>query len=242
MIKYVVFTDQGNREINEDSVGYKVIGDKSCFVVADGLGGHGRGEEASALVKNVIIDSFSEESNIDDFLENAVSIAQEKLMKQQEILRTNNEMKTTVVGLMIDELSMKWIHVGDSRLYRFYKNKVKERTFDHSVPQMLVLAGDIKEKKIRNHPDRNRLLKVMGIEWDSPKYSVSEINNVMETQAILMCTDGFWELITEKEMRKLLKKSSTVEEWVEKMVEVIKKNGEGTNMDNYTAIAIFFEN
>lgn len=241
MIKYCMFTDQGSREVNEDSAGYKVFGDRYCFVVADGLGGHGRGEEASALVKDVIIDAFNETCSIDDFLENAVVKAQEELMADQERKHTRNEMKTTVVALMVDELSMKWIHVGDSRLYRFQKNKMKERTIDHSVPQMLVLAGDMKEKKIRNHPDRNRLLKVMGIEWDSPQYSVSQINNVMETQAMLMCTDGFWELITEKEMEKLLKKSSTVEEWVDSMVQVIRKNGEGKNMDNFTAIAVWFE-
>lgn len=241
MISYCVFTDKGSREINEDSAGVKIDNDRYCFVVCDGLGGHGRGEEASALVKDVIINDFDTNSNIDDFLENTIVKAQDELMLEQERKRTRNEMKTTVVALMVDELNIKWIHVGDSRLYRFNKNKVKERTIDHSVPQMLVLAGDIKEKKIRNHPDRNRLLKVMGIDWDSPQYSVSEINNTVETQAILMCSDGFWELITEKEMEKLLKKSSSVNEWVDKMVEIIRKNGIGKNMDNYTAIAVWFD-
>lgn len=241
MITYYMFTDKGSREVNEDSAGIKVVGDKYCFVVADGLGGHGRGEEASALVKDVILDKFDETSNIDDFLENAIVMAQEELMADQERKHTRNEMKTTVVALVVDGLNMKWAHVGDSRLYRFNKNKVRERTIDHSVPQMLVLAGDIKEKKIRNHPDRNRLLKVMGIEWDSPQYTVSANCNIMETQAILMCSDGFWELITEKEMGKLLKKSSTVEEWVESMAEVIRNNGQGKNMDNYTAVAVWFD-
>ena len=241
MITYYMFTDKGSRDINEDSAGINVIGNKSCFVVADGLGGHGRGEEASALVKDVILNEFNENSSIDNFLENAVVKAQEELMTEQERKHTRNEMKTTVVALMIEELNIKWIHVGDSRLYRFYKNKVKERTIDHSVPQMLVLAGDMKEKKIRNHPDRNRLLKVMGIEWDSPQYSVSENNNIVETQAMLMCSDGFWELITEKEMEKTLKKSSTVQEWVENMAQIVRKNGVGKNMDNYTAIAVWFD-
>lgn len=241
MIKYCMFTDRGGREVNEDSAGCKVLNDKACFVVADGLGGHGRGEEASALVKDVIINEFNENCSVDNFLEIAVVKAQEELMTDQERKHTRNEMKTTVVALMIDELNMKWIHVGDSRLYTFQKNKMKERTIDHSVPQMLVLAGDIKEKKIRNHPDRNRLLKVMGIEWDSPQYTVSTINNIMETQAILMCTDGFWELITEKEMEKLLKKSNTVDEWLNSMVQTVQNNGAGRNMDNFTAITVWFE-
>ena len=55
----------------------------------------------------------------------------------------------------------------------------------------------------------------------------------------MLCSDGFWELIDEKQMCKLLKNSSTVEEWMQAMVEVIKQNGIGKNMDNYTAIALW---
>ena len=103
---------------------------------------------------------------------------------------------------------------------------------DHSVPQMLVMAREIKEKDIRNHPDRNRLLKVMGIEWEEPAFKIEEPLRTDECQAILMCSDGFWELITEKEMCKILKKSNTVQEWIEKMAEVVQENGKDKNMDN----------
>jgi serine/threonine protein phosphatase PrpC len=116
---------------------------------------------------------------------------------------------------------------------------VKLRTLDHSVPQMLVFAREIKEKQIRNHPDRNRLLRVMGIEWEKPMYELAEQTQLEKYQAFLLCSDGFWELIDEKQMCKLLKNSSTVEEWMQAMVEVIKQNGIGKNMDNYTAIALW---
>lgn len=69
---------------------------------------------------------------------------------------------------------MQWGHVGDSRLYYFKNGKIVKRTLDHSVPQMLVARGEIDEKEIRHHPDRNRLVRVMGMEWDEPKYQVSE--------------------------------------------------------------------
>ncbi len=141
--------------------------------------------------------------------------------------------------MYIDGNKVQWGHVGDSRLYAFAKNKVKLRTLDHSVPQMLVFAREIKEKQIRNHPDRNRLLRVMGIEWEKPMYELAEQTQLEKYQAFLLCSDGFWELIDEKQMCKLLKNSSTVEEWMQAMVEVIKQNGIGKNMDNYTAIALW---
>ena len=153
--------------------------------------------------------------------------------------QAQDEMKTTATAVLISEDTVYRGYIGDSRIYVFKKNKVKERTLDHSVPQMLVMAREIKEKDIRNHPDRNRLLKVMGIEWEEPAFKIEEPLRTDECQAILMCSDGFWELITEKEMCKILKKSNTVQEWIEKMAEVVHENGKDKNMDNNSAIGIW---
>ena len=81
--------------------------------------------------------------------------------------------------------------------------------------------------------------KVMGIEWEEPAFKIEEPLRTDECQAILMCSDGFWELITEKEMCKILKKSNTVQEWIEKMAEVVHENGKDKNMDNNSAIGIW---
>jgi len=239
MITSYMITNNGGRPVNEDSARIKENADKHCYILCDGLGGHGKGEVASQFVVESIKNDFDEHSNIDVFLEQSAIKAQDGLMKEQLRLNARNEMKTTLVSLMIDGYNAKWLHVGDSRLYAFAKNKVKERTIDHSVPQMLVVSGEIKEKDIRNHPDRSRLLKVMGINWESPMYTVTDIKNLTKYQAFLMCSDGFWELITEKEMCKLLKKSKNVEEWLLEMEKVVNKNGVGKNMDNYTAIAVW---
>ena len=147
-------------------------------------------------------------------------------------------MKTTAVVLCIDEM-IRWCHVGDSRLYYFKKKKLIQRTLDHSVPQMLVYAGEIKEKEIRNHPDRNRLLRVMGMEWTSNSYTLSDPVEKTGEQAFLLCSDGFWELIVEKEMQKCLKKAKTPEEWLELMKQIILKNGSNRDMDNFSAVAVW---
>ena len=204
------------------------------------MGGHGKGEVASALVVEAVGQIFNSAQKIDeDFLRSAFQLSQEALIDEQIRQDAKTDMKTTAVAMYIDGNKVQWGHVGDSRLYAFAKNKVKLRTLDHSVPQMLVFAREIKEKQIRNHPDRNRLLRVMGIEWEKPMYELAEQTQLEKYQAFLLCSDGFWELIDEKQMCKLLKNSSTVEEWMQAMVEVIKQNGIGKNMDNYTAIALW---
>lgn len=148
-------------------------------------------------------------------------------------------MKTTVVCLEIKGDMACLLHVGDSRAYLFEKGGFRRRTIDHSVPQMLVQRGDIQEKDIRHHEDRSRLLRVMGTEWDSPKYSIEKDIRIGHKTSFLLCSDGFWEWITEKEMSHLLKKADTPEGWLHSMEQVIRREGMGSNLDNYSAVAVF---
>lgn len=239
MLTYSVTTSPGSREVNEDSVGVFNNGELSCFLLCDGLGGHGMGDAASQLVRDVFESQFSKTEEAVNFLGDAFSAAQDILMVEQIEKRAKHKMKTTAVALATDDRKAYIGHIGDSRLYAFAKNKVKFRTLDHSVPQMLVTAREIKEKEIRNHPDRNRLLRVMGIEWNEPMYELREPLDLNKYQAFLLCSDGFWELITEKEMCYLLKHSASVDEWLMNMTETVKRSGEGKDMDNFSAIAVW---
>lgn len=238
-LEYAVFTDAGGRTINEDSVGVFQNGENNCYVLCDGLGGHGMGDVASSLVVSVFEDQFGKTDDVVNFLGQTFCASQDILMAEQKLRKAKRKMKTTGVAIVTDEDNVYIGHIGDSRGYVFYKNKVKARTLDHSIPQMLVLSKEIKESQIRNHPDRNIVLRVMGIEWDDIMYDLMAPIPLKKCQAFLLCSDGFWELIEEKEMCRLLKKSSSVNEWLSEMVAVVKQNGEGKNMDNFSAIAVW---
>ena len=239
MLQYAIFTNPGDREINEDSVGCFQNGNNHCFILCDGLGGHGMGDAASSLVKDVFGDQLSKKTDLSDFLGQTFSAAQEILMMEQLERKAQRKMKTTAVALATDEKTAYIGHIGDSRLYIFKNNKVKTRTLDHSIPQMLVLSRDIKESEIRNHPERNIVLRVMGIEWEEPMYELLKPMPLRKCQAFLLCSDGFWELIEEKEMCSLLKSSNTPEEWLINMAQIVKENGKDKNMDNFSAIAVW---
>ncbi len=239
MITYKKMSEPGGREINEDFVSLAEKGSQLVCVLCDGLGGHGKGEEASKLVATEIIDYFMKTENFIDKMDEAFEVAQKKLLEAQKIKSAKHEMKTTAVILTITDKEIRWGHIGDSRAYMFKKGKYKKRTLDHSVPQMLVMARDIKEKDIRNHPDRNKLLRVMGVEWGASSYVVSKKIRRKPNLSFLLCSDGFWELIDEKNMSALHKASNgDVNKWVESMCEVVKTNGQGKNMDNFSAIAV----
>lgn len=238
-LKYAIYTDAGGRQINEDSVGVFSNGDNNCYVLCDGLGGHGMGDIASSLVVNVFEDQFKKTDDMVNFLGSTFTASQDILMAEQMLRKAKSKMKTTAVSVVTDEENAYMGHIGDSRGYVFYKNKVKTRTMDHSIPQMLVLSKQIKEEQIRNHPDRNMLLRVMGVAWDDIMYELMSPIPLKKCQAFLLCSDGFWELIDEKEMCAQLKKASSVEEWLNNMIDIVKTNGIGKNMDNFSAIAVW---
>lgn len=241
MITWSLLTDKGMREHNEDTIGYRQIGERYCFVLADGLGGHGKGEVASKLAVNTILAEFECYKDMTEFLQRAISSAQNELLQTQRQMNCTTEMKTTVVCLVTDGKQMQWAFCGDSRLYYLYKNKIRQRTIDHSVPQMLVLSKQLKEKQIRFHEDRNRLLRVLGMESEKQVFEIMPPIEVKGYQKILMCTDGFWEYVFEKDMQKLSKATKTPEEWVNAMKTIVLENGQGHDMDNYSAIAVWVD-
>lgn len=232
-------TNQGNRNINEDCIGYDSLGGSFCFVVCDGLGGMGRGDEASKCVVESVLGYYREVSNCFD-MDVAFVRAQERLLSLQRDNNATKQMKTTAVILFIKDETACFGHIGDSRLYYFHGDGYI-RTLDHSIPQMLVQSGELNEADIRFHRDRNKLVRVMGNAWgDANAYTVMRDVMIEENGAFLLCTDGFWELIDENHMVKAFRKSRSSKRWISLMKKQVIKNGKNRNMDNYSAIAIRF--
>lgn len=241
VITYHLLSDKGSRKINEDRVGSYEKNKEYCFAVADGLGGHEKGEVASRMVVEECVELFKKNGFDEFFLRNAFEIGQEQLLEKQRADKKPDDYKTTLVLLAMSEDNINWGHIGDSRLYLFKNKKYIMHTLDHSVPQMLVNIGEIEDKDIRNHPDRSHILSSMGIEWERPKYTIAEPIVPEKGMAFLLCTDGFWELINEDDMVKCLKKAEDVHKWMNNMEKIVRKNGKDKNMDNFSAIGVFIK-
>lgn len=235
------YSNQGGREYNEDSAVALVNREMFCGIVADGLGGHGGGDVASSTAMQIIQDHFM------TFSGNAISKtdytdwfheANEQVL---ELQKNGTKMKTTLAVLALNDMTnvATWAHMGDSRIYHFIDGKVDFCTFDHSVSRMAVLSGEIELSQVRFHPDRNKLIKAIGKEdVGSPEYGECEMD-MYHSHAFLVCSDGFWEYVTEEEMEAALANSAgDAGIWIQQMVTVLmnKVASSGVRNDNFSVV------
>ncbi len=193
MILHSEITRRGCREINEDALGVSDSGGGPLLIVADGLGGHGHGEIASRCVTECFVKSYPNMGLAEpgEYMERAYRSAQKKLLDMQREKRSLAGMRTTGVSLIWKEDSVTVGHIGDSRAYLFGRfGGLMSRTLDHSVVQMLALDGQIKEKQIRRHPDRCRLLRALGDDEAVPRVEITRCPRPKAVRAVLLCSDG----------------------------------------------------
>lgn len=236
-LKTATLSSAGGREHNEDSCGYVMIGATGCWVLADGLGGHHGGEVASRVAVDTVLAAFQENPQVSrEALAAHVERANRAVLDRQQSEPELQSMRTTIVALLASPEAAVWAHSGDSRLYRF-SGKTCERTKDHSVPQRLADAGEIGEDEIRFHEDRNRLLRSLGSKPEAGAEIAEAERAPRAGDAFLLASDGFWEGITEEEMREDLRASWGTKGWLRAMEKRVQERvREGS--DNYSAIAV----
>jgi serine/threonine protein phosphatase PrpC len=230
-LDFAFYSDEGGRLNNEDAFLAKKMPHGYLFVVADGLGGHDDGEIASYSAVNSIKEYMTNKDS-ENILE-AVCFANEVVLDKQT--KHSSKMKTTIALAYVSEEKTIVAHVGDSRVYAFKDNKVVHQTIDHSASQLAVMVGEIKAEEIRSHSDRNILLRALGA-GDNIKVEISEIKN-SEYDALLLCSDGFWEYVLESEMENELSSSKAADKWLYKM-RSIQLSRSPKRCDNNTAIAV----
>jgi len=207
------YSNIGGRSYNEDSVAGTLWGnDGLCLVVADGLGGHGGGEQASQTVCRTVCQNWNGTAS-QDTLKALLQMAHGNVINIQT---PECAMKSTAVVLAIRGKEVAWAHVGDSRLYHFHDGRLVFQTKDHSASQLAVMLGQISPQEIRFHADRNRVLRALGQQGD---LNVEAGSGVLEPghHAFLLCSDGFWEYILEPEMETDLQTAVSEEDWLRKM-------------------------
>lgn len=236
MIQTASYTDIGGRSHNEDSCRF-LAADADCLlaVVADGLGGHGGGERASSTAVESICTGWNGQAAAGELVR-LIQTAHRSVLALQTSLCA---MKTTAVVLALAGDRAVWAHAGDSRLYHFRDGKRVFQTRDHSASQIAVMLGEITVDQIRFHEDRNKVLRALGQEGEL-KVDTREEILCPGRHAFLLCTDGFWEYVTEAEMEADLAAAADPADWLGQMRARLRARVPADN-DNNTAAAVWLE-
>ncbi|MEO9091419.1 MAG: PP2C family serine/threonine-protein phosphatase [Rhodanobacter sp.] len=177
------------------------VADVRLLVVADGMGGDGAGELASAGVIQETRQLWERGTWRDQpasmFLETLCQNAHQEL-RRRGVGVTSGEPHSTVVALLMRGNSVSWVHVGDSRLYRFQGRRCLDRTEDHSVAQLRVRRGELAADRLASAPDQHMLLRGLG--GPQPPQVDHGFAKLRAGQAFALCSDGVWEHLTTQEL------------------------------------------
>lgn len=231
-----LYTHIGGCSENEDSAEIIRVSEH-CLnaVVADGLGGQGDGTAASGLVcRELRALGRTETPMTREELDAGIRKANEALVHAQ---KNSTHMKTTVVYLRLEEDTALWAHIGDSRLYHFWNGELAEYTLDHSLSQVAVFLGQITREQIPGHSGRSLLIHAMGTPGEEPDIS-ERIPLLPGRHAFLLCSDGYWEYLTDAEIMQTLHGSETAAQWNRAMQALVCARCP-EDADNRTAVTIF---
>jgi serine/threonine protein phosphatase PrpC len=208
------------------------------FIVADGMGGHRGGREASMIaVKTVSESYFADESgNIAESLERAFHNANKAIYEYSTVHPGFQNMGTTCTALVLQGGRGYIAHVGDTRVYRLSKGTIAQLTDDHSSVAEMRRRGMLTEEEAKYHPERSILYRAVGIQQE---VSVDIIPDVQfgSKDVFLLCTDGLHGLVEDEELLRLAQ-SFPPEEACAKLIALANDRG---GYDNITVEIVKIE-
>jgi len=233
-------TRLGARRINQDRVGHWQTSDAALLVVADGLGGHARGEVAAELAVELMGAAFQREAkpklaDPDAFLARAMDEGHAAIMLEGERLRLPETPRTVIVACVLQDGCAYWTHVGDCRLYYFRQGRILHRTRDHTVVQQLIDQGRIREEAAASHPERNRLIQCLG-GYQKPRLEAPQRERLAKDDILVLCSDGLWGPLTQRQLLHALL-SRKLDEAIPELVQLAETRA-GPQCDNVTVLAM----
>ncbi|MCD6733507.1 MAG: serine/threonine-protein phosphatase [Burkholderiaceae bacterium] len=244
-MRFSIYQDSliGARASNQDRMGYCYTRDSLLMLVADGMGGHVRGEVAAHLALQVAASTFQEEARptLADppaFLDRALRRAHREILRYQDAHGLPESPRTTIVACVVQDGRAWWAHAGDSRLYLVREARVAMRTRDHSKVQNLIDLGMIDERDSATHPERNKVLNCLGSPFEPTIEHGGDVA-LRPGDTLMLCSDGVWSALPEADLLEPLTAESVLT-GVPRLVARAVGHA-GALADNATALAMTWE-
>ncbi|MDF5722821.1 MAG: Stp1/IreP family PP2C-type Ser/Thr phosphatase [Rhizonema sp. PD37] len=211
------------------------------FIVADGMGGHAGGEQASQIatqkIQEYLNTNWNSSTSPEILLEEALWEANKAILLDQANHPERSDMGTTVVVVVFGSGEPPWCaHVGDSRLYRLRESHLEQLTEDHTWVARAIKMGDITPDEARTHPFRHVLSRCLGRE-DLQHIDVKPLD-IKLGDRLLLCSDGLTEELADKKIASYLQEYPPIDKAAISLIEAAKEEG---GHDNITVVIIALE-
>jgi len=241
-------TDVGKvRETDEDCVSVSsfggAFGTVHLLVVADGMGGHAKGEVASKIaLSRIWVESFSKiavpellnDESLSSVLEKGINKANEDILEYTSKNPEASGMGTTSVCAIVAGNDVTLANVGDSRAYVISDTiGIRQETKDHSFVQELVDKGEITKDQARDHPDKNVITKAVGIS-SALKADINQLQ-LKNDESLLLCCDSVNAHLSDDDIKKIVQETPDPQHACKKIVDMANDRG-GT--DNVSLIIL----
>ncbi len=233
-MKSFYLTDAGKvRSHNEDSVIItKNQSGNYLMAVADGMGGHSAGEIASSIVVSHISKCFNEsfcnmeKSKAVNWMREMATEVNDMIFDYAKDHPESKGMGTTLVMAVITDDYVLIGNIGDSSGFVIKDEKLHKVTYDHTLVNLLIKAGELTEEEAKNHPKKNVLMKALGA--NNP-IDIDIFDCDMDISSVLLCSDGLTSMLDTEQIEKVLLSEAEIED---KVIKLIRKSNNRGGTDN----------
>ena len=236
-------TDPGIvRNRNEDALAW----DEPIHLamLADGMGGHNAGDVASDMAIEIIQDTLYERlpkltrpNSGRQRIALILSVIQKANTQIFQAAQANTEktgMGATLALTLFHQDKVIVAHIGDSRVYRLRRNRLKSLTHDHSLVNQLVAQGTMTKDEAKTSRYRNVITRALGHK-DSVEPEIRMLKT-MPQDIYLLCSDGLYDMISERDIHEIVTRHSKNLRAAAR--HLIAKANENGGKDNVTAILV----
>ena len=210
--------------------------DFGLFIVADGMGGHLDGERASGVAVQTLAAEMLDKIYLPllkDFNAGSSPTILEALVNASEaankaVMKRVPGGGTTLSAVAIVGNLAYLVHVGDSRAYLLYRDKIEQLTTDHTLVQRLIEMKELTLEEAEHYPQKNVLYRAIGQNEQLKMERL--IRTLPPGSQVLICTDGLWDSVEEGAIREVAMESATPQEACDSLVRLANDRGGADNI------------